>query len=69
MPFERVKEIKFTNKIVFESHTLRNYLYFCSNVDHHGDYCRTTTAGTFRTNSWYKIEIKQRFEAYQVIEY
>jgi len=43
----------------------RNYLYFCSNVDHHGDYCRTTTAGTFRTNSWYKIEIKQRFEAYQ----
>ena len=45
---------------------LRNYLYFCSNVVDNGDYCKTTAAGAFLLDTWYKIEIEQKFEAYQV---
>jgi len=42
-----------------------NYLYFCSNVVDNGDYCKTTAAGAFLLDTWYKIEIEQKFEAYQ----
>merc|ERR1712221_20492 len=35
-----------------------NYLYFCNNVDHNGDYCRTTAAGAFRTNTWCNKSLK-----------
>merc|ERR1712131_61080 len=37
-----------------------NVLYFTAS-----DYCRTTAAGAFRTNTWCRIEIEQKFEGYQ----
>ena len=58
----------FSHVKLFLKAILRNYLYFCNNVDHNGDYCRTTAAGAFRTNTWCRIEIEQKFEGYQVLK-